>query len=95
MIRSGFVAAAPFSWVGLMLRYGERNQEVPEYDEIDPEDGELPLAIELDMKELQRASKDDVQRRFLEATLRSLIDVGIRFNLPTRDLEEALGNSRP
>lgn len=93
MIRSGFLATAPFSWVGLMLRYGKRNQEVPEYDEIDPEDGELPVAIELDMKELQRASKDEVQRRFLEATLRSLIDVGSRFNLPIRDFEEALGAS--
>lgn len=90
MIRSAFLADAPFSWVGLMLRYGERNQEAPEYDEIDAEDGELPVAIELDMKDLQRASKGEVQRRFLVATLRSLIDIGRRYNLPTADFEEAL-----
>ena len=94
MVRSAFLDRAPFSWVGLMLRYGKRNQESPEYDEVDPEDGELPVAIELDMNDLQKASKEDVQRHFLGATLRSLIDVGRRFDLPTAALEEAMAAAK-
>jgi len=52
------------------------------------------VAIELDMNDLRRASKEEVQRQFLEATLRSLIDVGKRFGLSTAALEEALTVAR-
>jgi len=95
MIRVNFVEHAPFSWVGLILRYGERDQESPEYEKIDPQDGELPVAIELDIKSLQNVSEEEVRRRFLQATLLSLIDIGKKFNLPIDDFENTLRQMDP
>lgn len=87
MVRSDFLATAPFSWVGIVFRYGVESRESPDYGKIDPDDGELPVTIELDINDLERASKENVVRQFLDATLRTLIDIGRRYDLPTADLE--------
>jgi len=90
MIQSCFLSGAPFSWIGLILRYGEHEQESPEYETIDPENGELPVAIELDMTKLRYASQGEVRSQFLQATLRSVIDIGKKFNLPIDEFEKML-----
>ncbi len=85
-----FLKRAPFQWIGLMLRFGLRNETEPHYLGIDENDGEIALAIELDTHELQHASHEELTARFMVATLRALIDVGKKYNLPYVRLQEML-----
>jgi len=81
---------APFKWVGLTLRYGLKDDEIPTYFKIDKKDGELPVAIELDIHGLRTATRDELKQYFMRATLRSLIHIGIKFSLPINEFEELL-----
>ncbi len=90
MITSGYLKKAPFRWIGLMLRYGLKNDDEPVCKRIGRRDGELPLAIELDTHELRDASREELKRRFMIATLKSLIYVGKKYRLPTFAFEERL-----
>ena len=90
MVQHGFLTGAPFEWIGLILRYGRYNAEVPELESINIKDGDLPVAIELDMEDLQGASKGEVRRQFREATLKAIVGVGRRYGLPTAPFERAL-----
>ena len=87
LIKSGYLNGAPFTWVGVMLRFGLKNDEKPEYDKIDKKDGELPLAIEIDTNELVGADKQKLKQIFTVATLKALIDAGHKYNLPISALE--------
>jgi hypothetical protein len=82
IIESEFLNEAPFRWVGLTLRYGLKDEDGPHYDVIDENDGELPVAIELDTRGLQAASREELKELFMIATLKSLIDIGKRYQLP-------------
>lgn len=90
MRASSFLEGAPFSWVGVMLRYGSRETELPEYDRIDEADGELPVAVELDMGALRGASRERVKQLFMRGVLRALLDIGRRYQLNTRAVEQML-----
>ena len=87
VIKSGYLNNAPFTWVGLILRFGLINGEKPEYDKIDKKDGELPLAIEIDTNELLGADKQKLKQIFTEATLKALIDAGHKYKLQISALE--------
>lgn len=88
MLESGYLDQAPFRWVGLVFRYGLKNDVEPHYKPIDPKDGELPLAIELDAHELRAASPDELRRKLSLGALKALIHAGRKFGLPTGGLEE-------
>src|SRR5262245_52120461 len=75
MQSTGYLQNAPFTWVGLSLRFGQKNEEKPHYQGIDEKDGELALAIELDTHELEHANYEEVKRCFMVATLKALVDV--------------------
>jgi hypothetical protein len=87
MISSGYLNDAPFTWVGLMLRYGLQNEDIPHYEPINQEYGDLPLAIELDTHELLESDRETLKRRFMLATLKALIHAGHKYGLPTHTLE--------
>jgi hypothetical protein len=93
IIKSGMLKNAPFSWIGLMYRYGFKNDLIPEYDkrEIDPKDGEIAIAIELDMDILEWADKNNL-KLFMEmmmiGALEALIHLGKKYKLQI-DLIEA------
>ncbi len=70
-----------------MLRYGLKNDNVPYYEPINKEHGDLPLAIELDTHDLLIADPDDLKRLFTIATLNALIHAGHKYRLPTEALE--------
>jgi len=65
----------------LILRYGLKNDEKPEYNKIDKSDGELPLAIEIDTNQLIDADKEQMKQIFTKATLIALIDAGHKYGL--------------
>lgn len=90
MLSTGYLVDAPFRWVGLVLRYGLKNEEKPHYQGIDKKDGELALAIELDTHELQHASREKLKERFMVATLKSLVDVGKKYGLSFEKFAEML-----
>ncbi len=90
MIRPAFLADAPFEWIGLINRYGEKSAGAPEIDAINQKDGDLPVAIEVDMEDLQGATPQDVRQIFFEATKRALIAVGERYALPVDRLENEM-----
>ena len=87
MISAGYFDKAPFEWVGVSLRFGLKNEDAPHYQGIDKNDGEIALAIELDTHELQHASREELKRLFMIATLKSLIHVGRKYGLPTEAME--------
>lgn len=88
MICSGFLENAPFKWIGLIVRYGLKDEVVPHYDKINLQHGDLPLAIEIDVNRLLAASEYEMMAVYREATLRALISVGEKYNLPTDRLRE-------
>jgi hypothetical protein len=90
MIASEYLAAAPFEWVTISLRYGLKNEEEPDYDPVNKQYGDLPLAIELDTNELVNASREEMKRAFEIAALKALIAAGKKFNLPYAQLETRL-----
>ena len=91
MQESGYLEQAPFQWVGIVFRYGLRNEEEPHYKPIDAKDGELPLAIELDTRDIRSARPEELRRKVTLVALKSLIHAGKKFGLPTADLEARLG----
>lgn len=86
ILGAGFFAGAPFTWVGLIIRYGSVTQTDPEYDRIDKKDGELPIAIELPMERLQKMGREELKRTFMLATLDALVHVGKKYSLPAEAL---------
>ena len=88
LISSGFLTDAPFKWVGLILRYGLRTDSSPKYQRISKKHGDLPISIEVDVNEMIGASRDELKQIMKKVTLLSLIHVGERYDLPTRELVE-------
>jgi hypothetical protein len=90
MIETGYLANAPFKWVGIILRYGLKNEDVPHYQRINKKHGDLPVAIELDTHELLDASREQLKEIFTIATLKILVHVGKKYELPYKEFEEKL-----
>lgn len=87
---SGYLKDAPFSWVTLAIRYGLKNEDKPHYSSINKKYGDLPLSIEVDVREMVGASMEQLRIVFRRATLRALIHAGAKFGRPIealRDLE--------
>jgi hypothetical protein len=81
MIQSGYLDGAPFKWIGLIVREGLIDEVVPHYQKIDPSDGELPLAIEVDTNRLVGSSLDNATHIYRKAALLALADAADRFAL--------------
>lgn len=90
MIQNSFLENAPFSWVGLVIRYGLKNDEKPTFQRINKKYGDLPVAIEIDSHEFIGANREDLKRIFLSAALKSLIEVGKKYQLNTEFLENGI-----
>jgi len=88
LIASGFLATAPFKYVGLIIRYGLKNDDKPSYQRINKEYGDLPIAIEVDTHEFMEADYDEVKRLIGTATIKALIHAGEKYKLPTEALVE-------
>jgi len=92
MLHSGYLEGAPFLWISLLFRYGFKKEIKPHYQRVNQKYGDLPLALELDMRVLLKADETDPEfllKDFLEiATLDSLIDAGQKYNLKIDGLLE-------
>jgi len=90
MLDSGFLDGAPFEWVTVSLRYGLKNDDEPNFEPVNKSYGDLPLAIELDTRELAVASREEMMVAFEIATLKALIAAGRKFDLSYSRLQERL-----
>jgi hypothetical protein len=90
MVSTGYLDNAPFKWVGLIFRYGLKNEDEPHYLRINKKHGDLPVAIELDTHELQHASRDELKGIFTIATLKVLVHVAEKYALPGDKFAEML-----
>jgi len=90
MVAEDYLAGVPFEWIGIVFRYGLRNEDVPHYEPISRNYGDLPMALELDALELRDASREELKRIFMIATLKILIHAGRKYKLPTGVLSEIL-----
>ena len=88
LIQERFFDNAPFGSVTLILRYGLQNDDVPTIQRISKNYGDLPVAIELDTHVLREASREELKRLFLLATLKALLGVAEKHGLPARRLAE-------
>ncbi len=94
MIDGHIFCNAPFQWIGLILRFGLVNEDAPHYQGIDKRDGELALAIEIDVHDLIGAGRETVKELFMVATLKAVIHAGKKYHLPTDTLEKKLEESQ-
>lgn len=92
IVRSGFLDSAPFRWVGLTIRYGLVDEVAPHYEKIDPKDGELPLAIEIDVRRLMNVKEDEMATVYRKTTLIALAHVGRRYQLDVKRIDELLSS---
>lgn len=93
MVESGYLDDATFSWVTVAIRYGLKNDDKPSYQPISKKYGDLPLAIEVDTRELTGASLDELRTIFLTAVLKALIHAGQKFGRPVAALEGMLAST--
>ena len=88
---NGYYESTPFKWVGLVWRYGMKNDLVPEYQRINKKYGDLPIAIELKAEILMWADQNNLkllEEILMIATLEALIHVAKKYKLPTEPLEK-------
>jgi len=75
----------PFSWVGLICRLGIKNDLKLEFQRINKKDGDLPVALELDMNILKWADQNNLDLLkdiFTIAALEALLQVCDKYKLP-------------
>ncbi len=82
----GFVNAAPFKTVSVIIRFGTKTDLVPDYDRIDKRHCELPVAVEMELPALQILSRELLKTKFIKATIDVLVDVGNKYKLPVDHL---------
>jgi hypothetical protein len=95
LIESCFFETSPFSWVGISIRYGMKNEVKPHFGTICKKDGELPLAIEIEAARMQGAALVDLKAQFKTAALRALISAAERYNCPAAELSSQLEATTP
>ena len=83
-----FFAAAPFKWIGLIIRFGLEDKVEPIYQRIGKTHGNLPISVEVDTHPLVGADIDKMKAIFRRLTIEALLHVARKYNLPTKPLED-------
>ena len=92
MVESAYLEDAPFEWITLSLRFGLKDDEQPLYFRISKKYRDLPMSIELDVRDLRFADEEQVKRAFLVATLKSLVHAGKKYELNTERISTVLAS---
>ena len=81
---SQVLLSAPFLWIGMIYRYGIKNDLKVDFGRIDKTYGDLPIAVELNMEILIWADKNNIDLLhdiFMIAALEALIQVCDKYKL--------------
>ncbi len=92
IVSSHFLKNAPFKWVGLVIRYGLKNELSPHYQKINDKHGDLPVGIEINTNEMIKADRDELKFIILKAALISLIHTGDKYDLPNEKFVELMSD---
>jgi hypothetical protein len=84
---NAFLERAPFGSIGLILRFGSKDDLDPEFSRIDVSRDQLPVAVELDLRRLQDMSEDDLRRAFRLVFIEVMCDVAANYDLPYEFLD--------
>ncbi len=89
LISAGWFPAAPFGWVGLIIRYGLKTESEPHYQRINKTHGDLPIAIEVDTNHILDIHTEPSRLKdfFKRVTLDCLLSVARRYDLPAETLK--------
>ena len=90
LVSSGYFSDPRFTWAGMTIRYGLKNDKKTEFQGIDKKYECIDLAKELDMRILLTADENDVDMLldfFKIASLDSLIEAGIKYKLNSSAIE--------
>lgn len=90
LIECGYCEDAPFTWVGLLYRYGLETNTTPRYGRISKKYGDASLTIDLKMEILQWADRNNLELLrsiFMIGALDALIHAGKKYKRPTALLE--------
>lgn len=90
LVQSKYCEDAPFTWVGLLYRYGFETNTIPRYGRISKKYGDASLTIDLKMEILQWADRNNLEllRAILMiGALDALIHAGKKYKRPTALLE--------
>ena len=89
LIGSDWFPAAPFRWVGLIIRYGLKTESEPHYQRINKTHGDLPIAVEVDTHHLLdiHTEPERLKAFFKRVTIDCLLSVARRYDLPAGALE--------
>jgi hypothetical protein len=90
VIESGYLAKAPFRWVGLIIREGLVDEPVPHYQGVSKKHGDLALAIEVDTHRLLGATEEQIAAVYRLATLRALVHAGEKYGLEVGRMRDLL-----
>ncbi len=93
VISSDYLKTAPFKWVGLVIREGLKDELQPHYKKIDVDDGELPVAIEIDTHRLLGATADQMKAIYRRASLIALAHAGEKYGLKATRINQLLSES--
>jgi immunity protein 39 of polymorphic toxin system len=91
LLGEAFFQAAPFDRIFLALRYGSRTRLAPVLRRVGIRHGipRLPVAVELEMGVLQRASPEEMEAIFRQVLMDALLAVATKYHLPAERLAEA------
>jgi len=89
LIQSGWFPSAPFKYVSLIMRYGDKTDLNPEFQPVIEKYGELPIAIELKMEDIRAVHRDKIKLKslFRRVTLEALIAMAEKYGLPKSPIE--------
>jgi hypothetical protein len=90
IVNTGFLKEAAFLWIGVIFRYGIKNDLKAEFQRINKKYGDLSIALELDMEILQWADRNNLDLLrdiFMIASLEALLHIGKKYKLPTQIFE--------
>lgn len=90
IISTGYLEGAPFRWVLISLELGLKNDSEPRYGKISKKYGDLTMMIELDTHEMLDADREELKRLFRIATLKTLVHIGKKYNLPYDEFQLSL-----
>ena len=90
LAESGWFPFAPFKYVSLIIRYGDKIDLNPEFQPIIKKYGELPIAVELKVEDIRAVHRDKIKlvNLFRQVALKALLAVAGKYGLPKSPIEE-------
>ncbi len=82
LAKAGWFPQAPFSTISLIFRFSAESTPTVEFQPINIQHNELPVAVALNMSDLMGKSEAELISQFMEATLGALRDIALRYELP-------------